>query len=311
MDGDIDYYPTGKFLYSSGNDGLTSEFSMSDKWLVDVSAKRKHVCVKITVLEDGGGRIVPVNEAQVKFGAEIWNPWRSHVVYYDLILLVIFNGMTEESKIYVIHPDRNNEYEVYQGPNFVYHPMGIDGDIVYIAYEENSDDGGVLVIGGFNVRTCQTVFKHITGDAGLYSEVKVPNPSLFRTYDGTLAAAIEGSEFYNEPVVSRIVSIPDLETLLEVEGSVDRLIPSQDGVFYTSYQSGHYFATLNGGQYRINFLDDERNVDPGKTSIIAASDSGDSIWIEHAELNSLYEETYIVNYKRCDARNQKSARCFA
>ena len=320
MDGEIDYYSSGKYVYLSDEQNADlsyeQEFSqqiyMDDKWLVNVSSFGTRVYVKITALENAEGRIVPVNEAQVTIETHVPYLWHSHVVYYDLILLAIFDETTKGSTIYVIHPDRNNEYEVYQGPNFAYKPMGIDGDVVYLSYEDmreyRSDDesveDGLLVIGGFNLRTGQILFQHIPRHAETYTELSQPNPSLFRTYDGTLAAVIDGFNSYNEPVVSRVVSIPDFETLLEMEGNIAKFVPSQDGVFYTAYGQLHYFATLNGGQYRINFLGSEQNTEHHSLSIKAVSDNGDSIWVE----SSLGYDTYIFNYKRSYARNQKSAR---
>ena len=100
-----------------------------------------------------------------------------------------------------------------------------------------------------------------------------------------------------------VVSIPSGVVHLLIEDTSD-LVIAEYGVFYRSGDDNIYYSAFHGQNYKLNFAPDGIDVGPADSSVVAASDSGESIW-----LGTMFDEYFhIVNYQLDKSRIQKSAR---
>ena len=165
--------------------------------------------------------------------------------------------------------------------------MGIDGDIIYLLRNSISEPEII----GFNLETGETEYRYVPG-------AFVPYGKLGKMHDGTLLARLVRPPTPNGSKVVRIISIPDEEAILDIEGPVILALPGENGVFYQLHTGEFYYCTYDGLQYRTNIGEDI----PGQyLRPVAVSNSGDDVWV-------IDTNRVIFNYKRATSQRQKSAR---
>ena len=277
----VDYYPTGKFLQVRGNPIITHE--ITGEKFVAVSYEGDGLSLSVTTLDDKEGQIIPNNNQAIIPGVLQYK----HLRYGfdgDRVLITLFSDRPLESLIVVVHLDDDIRAQQYQGPNFLSDPLGTDGDIIYLSHKIT----GESVITGFNLITGNTESQYIARDSTTYG-------TLGRMYTGLPVAALLGVQLPDGARVTRFITMPNGEPVLDIGGNMEILLPRENGVFYTTTNGDDYFCTYDGKQYRINFAANEQNIPPQQSTIHAVSDNGDSIWVRHMTPDRMW---YFINYGR-------------
>ena len=302
MSQELGYYSTGRFLQFGGNIPGLHEYNIVNDKFVTLRDADDFLVVSITPLDSEGGQIIDNNNSkgQITIPLTIRHPIIWKTVDGDKLIATLFGGFPNITRILVIDPD-NYQYQQYEGPNFVYQTMGIEGDVIYLSHAVN----GHAMITGFNFVTGQIEYQQVPDN---YAE----HGMLGRMQDGTLVTALAPS-LRNGGHVIKVVGIPDGRTVIEIEGDVIILSMEGNGVFYTqcvlenclSTYGEHYFSTYEGQQFHINLIDNDTGVKQGRSEIVAVSYGGDSIWVRPLGSDG---GKHLVNYKRGGYRTQKSAR---
>ena len=303
----LSYYPTGRFLQFAKN--LTERYEIhvgGDKFVV-VGIEGTALALACIPLHSEGGQFVSPDENKVIIPLPMQYYHMSSQLYEDKLLVTLFDVNPPESLIVVIHLDKDKQYQgplgprlenqgfIYQqhaGPNFQSSPMGLDGNIIYLS----SREVGSSIIVGLNLETGQTEYRYAT-------RAFVPHGKLGKMQDGTLVAPLLMPPAPDGSRVVRIMSIPDEEAILDIEGPVTLTFPRENGVLYQLYSQEFYFCTYDGGQYLININEDLATARQRLTPV-TVSDNADDIWIKP---RVLVDNRNIINYKLGTSHRQKSA----
>ena len=240
----LSYYQTGRFLQFTRDITLAHDTHIVGDRFVTITIENESLALTSIPLPSEGGLLVSPEDNKVIIPLTMRYLHMASRAYEDKLLVTLFNVNPRESLIVVIHLDRENQgfiYQQYGGPDFQSSPMGLDGNTIYLLHRA----GGRATITGFNLETGQTEFRYSPGNA-IFS-------ALGKMQDGTLVFAIlRRGNAPDSPYVTRIVSIPDEEAILDIEGDVTFLFPIETGVLYQVDNGEIYFCTYDGVQYRTN-----------------------------------------------------------
>ena len=294
MEQTLNYYPNGKIIRDVSP--VIRNNLMTDKRFVRYTFRGNNLLVGSTTLEDKQG--------EISLGDDDWMaipiednilPW--FALEGDTLIVTLsntVNNVNNVNKILVINLD-TRQYEEYQGLDETSYPLGIDGDIIYLVYDSTGlENYGRTIIVALNVKTREIVFEYPI--AGLLN-----NRSMHKIYDGS--RVIERSDVIIGDRIHDIISVPDGEVHLRIEGNIKGTLITQYGVFYVSEDGKRYYSTFDGETYLVNSEADQVPERRYAHRLIAASDDAQSIWDISSGTNYKAD---VVNYRL--PMPQKSAR---
>ena len=292
----IGYCPTGKFTRLR----LDQSHIMTNKWFVRYDYRGNNLLIGATKLGN--------KEGEITLGEDDWFsvPTMEHDILPifaldgDTMIVTTSSKTTNLDKILTINLD-TRQHEEYPHLNIKTYGIGIDGDVVYLAYHVNSG----RMIGGFNLKTREMVFEYPV--CGL-----LRNGGMHKIYDGRrVIGRVRQRPGKKQKVggnldVYEIVSVPDGEVLLQIKERITETKITQCGVFYVSKDGDHCYSTFDGETYLVNIEADQESAAHDKQWLIStSSDDAQSIWISFYMANI---GNYFVNYRLSQRRRQKSSR---
>jgi len=292
MEQTLRYAPTGRIIVTN-NDG--TEIFVTDNRLtvIGLDYQNGNLIVGTTTLLDKQGDIkldgndLIIFRPRVSVGAI-----KSYQVDGDKLIITINNQPARQSEIIIVDLE-NKQYQEYDGMDVPSYPNGIEGETVYLTYFQNE----TAIMMDLNLNTEQTTFNYnlpyednVDGDYGLMSRLR----------DGSRAIGVN-----NDNNVLKIIRVPTNEVLLEVPVFPTSFVIKEDGVVYSVETGGKYYSTFDGETKILQLEPNENNVPVDQSSIVAASENLDSLWIKHVSQGG---ERYYINYVLLKGARTKNAR---
>ena len=295
MSQQVRYNPTGKYMQFPA----PSVFAMNDRRIVVLEFRYttlgEYILIKTTTLDNKEGEITFGDNDDIEIAFGDIGDQTLGVLDGDLFIVVSASeDAREDPLVMVIHLDEAHygQYEEYRGFAGAAVPIGMKDNIIYAGTSRDNR----AMIEGFNVMTRRTEYRYEPSGESIVSQLR-------EIYDGSRATGSIKEGGPSGYKTAEIVSIPSGLTHLIIE-DVEDLVIAKYGAFYVSKNNEIYYSTFQGQSYKLNFAPNAIDVEPGDSSVVAASDSGESIW-----LGTMFDEYFhIVNYQLDKSRVQKSAR---
>ena len=305
----LHYYPTGEFIsvpsvynmneveYDVGSGRLVSyvsvgQYSLTNRWFVVVQPQNQDFYFGVIQLHGRDGEIRLEDAEFVSIPVGMPNIDANIVIDGDMLIASIHSVSELVYKLLVVHLDRENQYELYEGFDKSFHPIGLDGNILYSWSHTGPAVGRTTQIEEFNIETMERVALHCDAD---YDAQGV----LAKDFDGSRMVLwkIRGSSF--------VVSLRGERVYLQLQGAACVNKICRNGIYYKFPGMKHFlYSTFDGETYSVNFEPNRQNV-PGDESYIShVSDNGKTIWIDHG-FNG--DTAHFIKYKLHENRRQKSA----
>ena len=307
------YYPTGDFLclptsyrshereYVGRRLGRFSYVSsgvyvLTDRWFTVVHPENENFYFGVIPLHSKQGEITLEDAEFVSIPVGMSHIDADVVIDGDTLVASIRSLFEDGCKVLVIHLDRENQYELYEGFDRSFKPIGLDGNILYSWIRKGPALGGQTHIEEFNIETMKRVALHCDAD---YDERKV----LAKDYDGSRMVLRKNC------VTSDVVSLCGDRVYLQLHGLPRVNNICRNGIYY-SFQGMMQclYSTFDGKTYSVNLEPNQQNVPVGEADICHVSDNGTTFWIAYGWQS---DTIYLIKYKLYENRHQKSARSSA